>query len=129
MQCRVGALMYSSGSCSPDIAYPTHQLARCVAKPTPQVIAECDHVLNYLAATRHLGITSSPSATDTLSAMADASWEVKKSTSMPRSHMVLASNIACRYPPLRLRLSLCGSVHGRGVGPGRDPLKRATLES
>ena len=81
MQCRIGALMYSSGSCRPDIAYPVHQLARCMARPTPEALSECDFVLNYLGATRELGITYSSSPTDTLSAMADASWEVKNSTS------------------------------------------------
>ena len=81
MQQRCGALMYSCGSCRPDIAYPTHLLARCMSRPTPAILRECDFVFNYLRATRDIGITYAPLPDDTLTAMGDASWEVKNSTS------------------------------------------------
>ena len=40
----------------PDIAFPVQYLCRCMQRPTPELIAETDHVIAYLA--RH------PSAAD-----------------------------------------------------------------
>ena len=77
---RIGSFMYSSGSCRPDISYAVHLLARCMSRPTPELMDECDYVLNYLNATRQLGITYSPGSYD-LHAYSDASWEVQYSTS------------------------------------------------
>ena len=51
MQERVGCLMYATTATRPDIAYPVHQLCRCMHKPTPALLRETDHVLSYLART------------------------------------------------------------------------------
>ena len=77
---RLGSLMYSSGSCRPDVSYSVHLLARCMSRPTPDLMKKCDFVLNYLKATRDLGITYSPGSYD-LEGFSDVSWEVRYSTS------------------------------------------------
>jgi len=80
MQERTGCLMYATTSTRPDIAYVVGQLCKCMHKPTPELIAETDHLLSYLARTADLGLTYSPEQAR-LSGFADASWEVKHSTS------------------------------------------------
>merc|ERR1711965_820845 len=45
---RVGCLMYATTSTRPDIAYPVHQLCKCLQKPTPELIEDADRVLAYL---------------------------------------------------------------------------------
>ena len=81
---RVGCLMYAATSTRPDIAFPVHQLCRCLQKPTPDLLLECDHVLSYLSRHSTVGLTYSraPVGEQTrLSGFADASWETKHSTS------------------------------------------------
>ena len=78
---RVGSLMYSCSAVRPDIAYPVHQLCRCMHKPTPALMIEVDHVLAYLHRTAKLGLTFDASDTGDLHGYADASWEVNKSVS------------------------------------------------
>ena len=80
MQERTGCLMYATTSTRPDIAYVVSQLCKCMHKPTPELIAEIDHLLSYLARTADLGLTYSCEQAR-LSGFADASWEVKHSTS------------------------------------------------
>ena len=48
MQERIGCLMYATTATRPDIAYPVHQLCRCMHKPTPQLMEEVDHILSYM---------------------------------------------------------------------------------
>ena len=72
--------MYATTSTRPDIAYVVSQLCKCMHKPTPELIAEIDHLLSYLARTADLGLTYSCEQAR-LSGFADASWEVKHSTS------------------------------------------------
>ena len=72
MQERTGCLMYATTSTRPDIAYVVGQLCKCMHKPTPELIAETDHLLSYLARTADLGLTYSPEQAR-LSGFADAS--------------------------------------------------------
>ena len=83
MQERIGCLMYATTSTRPDIAYSVHQLCKVMHKPTPEVIGEIDHVLSYLSRTASLGLTYAREHTK-LAGFADASWEVKHSTSVGR---------------------------------------------
>jgi hypothetical protein len=72
--------MYLCNSCRCDIVYPTHLLARCMCKPTPKLVSELDHMISYLARTKHLGITFS-AGSSVLKSYSDASWEERNSTS------------------------------------------------
>ena len=49
--------MYAQPSTRADIAYPVHKLCQCLTKPTPELIAETDHIFGYLARTSSLGLT------------------------------------------------------------------------
>ena len=40
LQERLGCLMYAATSSRPDIAFPVHQLCKCLRKPTPAIIQE-----------------------------------------------------------------------------------------
>ncbi len=80
MQQRMGCLMYAATSTRPDIAFPVHQLCKCLTKPTPALIRECDHIFSYLARHASVGLTYAP-GDSRLHAFADASWEVASSTS------------------------------------------------
>ena len=80
MQTRVGSLMYAATSTRPDIAYPVHQLCKCLHKPTPALLRETDHLLSYLSRTSHLGLTYTKEHAR-LRGFSDASWETTKSTS------------------------------------------------
>jgi hypothetical protein len=80
MQERVGCLMYAATSTRCDIAFAVHQLCKCLQKPTPALIRETDHVLSYLARNADVGLTYSPDSSS-LHGFADASWEVRQSTS------------------------------------------------
>lgn len=61
--------------------YITHLLARAAAKPTPQLVADTDRVISYLARHRDVGLTYAARERPCLEAYSDASWEVKNSTS------------------------------------------------
>ena len=78
---RVGSLMYSCSAVRPDIAYPVHQLCRCMHKPTPALMLEVDHVFAYLHRTANVGLTFDAGDTGELHGYADASWETNKSVS------------------------------------------------
>ena len=72
--------MYAATSTRCDIAYPVHQLCRCLTKPTPDLMIEVDHVLSYLLRSKSIGLTYT-SADAHVVGYSDASWEVKHSTS------------------------------------------------
>ena len=72
--------MYAATSARPDIAYAVHQLCKCLHKPTPDLIAETDHLFSYLLRTAHFGLTYSREQTS-LRGFSDASWETASSTS------------------------------------------------
>ena len=80
LQSRVGCLMYAATSTRPDIAYPVHQLCKCLHKPTPALLRETDHLLSYLARTADLGLTYTREHAR-LAGFSDASWETASSTS------------------------------------------------
>ena len=77
---RVGSLMYACTSTRCDIAYVVHQLCKCLAKPTPELMAEVNRVLAYLARHRSVGLTFDKGPSD-LHAFSDADWATKHSTS------------------------------------------------
>jgi len=79
-QQRVGALMYACTATRPDLAYAIHQHCRVLSRPTPELMAELDHVFSYLWANIGIGIRFVPGE-GTLRGTADASWEVRASTS------------------------------------------------
>ena len=58
-KCRalIGALMYISSTCRPDVAHAVHRLARLMSKPNKKVWACCMRVLIYLLGCADLGIT------------------------------------------------------------------------
>ena len=72
--------MYAATSTRPDIAFAVQYLCRCLHRPTPELIAETDHVLAYLARHPTAGLTYDRAATR-LSGHTDASWEMAASTS------------------------------------------------
>ena len=72
--------MYAATSTRPDIAYPVHQLCKCLQKPTPALLRECDHVFSYLARHASAGLTYSREQAR-LVGFSDASWEAASSTS------------------------------------------------
>ena len=80
MQERVGCLMYAATSTRPDIAFVVNYLCRCLQRPTPELIAETDHVFSYLARHASAGLTYTREEAR-LAGYSDASWEVKHSTS------------------------------------------------
>ena len=79
-QQRVGALMYACTATRPDLAYAVHQHCRCMSRPTPELMSELDYVFSYLHENVGVGIRFTPED-GVLRGAADASWEVRASTS------------------------------------------------
>jgi hypothetical protein len=78
---RIGSLMYLSTATRCDITYPVHQLARAMARPTPELMDEIDHLLSYLARHSHVGLTFDAGRARPFEGFSDASWETRFSTS------------------------------------------------
>ena len=72
--------MYACTATRPDLAYAVHQHCRCLSRPTPELMSELGHVFSYLADNVNVGIRFTPED-GTLRGTADASWEVRASTS------------------------------------------------
>ena len=79
-QKRVGALMYACTATRPDLAYAVHQHCRCLSRPTPELMSELGYVFSYLSDNADVGIRFTPED-GVLRGTADASWEVRASTS------------------------------------------------
>ena len=79
-QKRVGAVMYACTGTRPDLAYAVHQHCRCLSRPTPELMAEFEYLLSYLHENPGIGIRFTP-GDGALHGAADASWEVRASTS------------------------------------------------
>ena len=79
-QQRVGALMYACTATRPDLAYAVHQHCRCMSRPTPALMDELHYVFSYLHDNIKVGIRFIPED-GVLRGAADASWEVRASTS------------------------------------------------
>ena len=73
--------MYACTATRPDLAYAVHQHCRALSRPTPELMAELDVTFAYLDRNRALGLRFESGTQHTLEAYADASWEVKNSTS------------------------------------------------
>ena len=80
MQERLGALLYLARSTRADVGYAVPYLCRAMSRPTPELLAETDQVLAYLARYPSIGLTYSRSRGELLG-HSDASWAVKHSTS------------------------------------------------
>jgi len=76
----VGTLMYACTGTRPDLAYAVHQHCRVLSRPTPELMAELEHVFSYLYEYPDIGIRFTPDD-GVLRGTADASWEVRASTS------------------------------------------------
>ena len=76
----VGSLMYLTTATRADIAFPVHQLCRCMACPTPELMDAVSHILIYLYFNRAVGLTYDSSRSE-LEGFSDASWETRFSTS------------------------------------------------
>ena len=76
----MGCLMYAVSGCRPDVALPVNKLCQVLHKPTPELMNDALLVVSYLARTADLGITYA-AGSHSLEGYADASWEVKHSTS------------------------------------------------
>ena len=72
--------MYACGATRCDITYPVHLLCRCLTKPTPELLEECDYIFSYLSRHAKVGLNFS-APPSTLHGYSDASWETKNSTS------------------------------------------------
>ena len=79
-QCGVGALMYLCVATRPDLAYAVHMHCRALSRPTPELLAELNLVFAYVARNPKLGLRFAPGDSK-LEAFADASWDVRHSTS------------------------------------------------
>ena len=79
-QMRLGSLMYLACSCRPDIAFSVCKLCTCMARPTPDLMTEIDHLLEYLRVHKAVGLTYS-ALHSTLEGMSDANWGTHRSTS------------------------------------------------
>jgi hypothetical protein len=84
-QQRLGALMYLTNSCRPDLGYPVSKHCTCMGRPTPDLMKELDHLFSYLARHKHVGLTyDSTHAAEgwlDLQGMSDADWSERFSTS------------------------------------------------
>ena len=79
-QQRIGSLMYLSCSCRPDIAFAVAKLCTCMARPTPELMDEVDHLLEYLNVHKSVGLTYQ-TGVSALEGMSDANWATHRSTS------------------------------------------------
>jgi hypothetical protein len=90
----VGAMLYVSTTTRPDITYAVGMTSRCLAYPTPELLAAAERVLIYLVCTRSLRLTYTggdmgrqvtarwaPTIGTTLEGKSDANWQVARSTS------------------------------------------------
>ena len=64
-----------------DAAYAAGMLSRAMSKPTPSLLAAAKRVMQYLYATRELGIRYTRGADYTPAGMSDSDWQVRCSTS------------------------------------------------
>ena len=77
----VGAVLYLSVVCRPDVALAVGLLSRCLDSPTKQTMDAARRVLQYLITTKDLGIRYTKNVELDLNGMVDSDWAVDKSTS------------------------------------------------
>ena len=77
----VGAMLYCSTVCRPDIAVAVGLLSRVLEKPTADMMAAALRTLRYLQTTKDLGLRWNVGGDETLVGMSDSDWAVVKSTS------------------------------------------------
>ena len=76
----VGALLYLSVVCRPDISLAVSMLSRALETPTEDLWRAARRVLMYLAGTRELGIRWTVGGSAVLTGMVDADWATVRST-------------------------------------------------
>ena len=72
--------MYAATGTRPDFAYAVHQFCRVLSRPTRELMDELEYTFSYLYEYPDIGIRFIP-GDGTLRGNADASWEVRASTS------------------------------------------------
>jgi len=77
----VGAILYLSTVCRPDVAVAVGLLSRVLEGPTAEMLEAAMRVLRYLVTTKELGLRWSVGSGTVLTGMSDADWAVVKSTS------------------------------------------------
>ena len=77
----VGAMLYLSTVCRPDVAVAVGLLSRVLEMPTEETLEAAMRVLRYLVTTKYLGLRWTVGAGIELTGMSDADWSVAKSTS------------------------------------------------
>lgn len=112
-KCRalIGALMYISSTCRPDVAHSVHRLARMMSRPNKKVWACSLRTLVYLLGCADQGITYGGGRPESLrlsavhkpfespeggglAALSDANWEVGPSVS---GYLVMLANAAVAW--------------------------------
>ena len=77
----VGAVLYLSVVCRPDVALAVGLLSRCLESPTEKTMVAARRLLQYLITTKDLGIRYTKNVKLGLNGMVDSDWAVDKSTS------------------------------------------------
>ena len=77
----VGAILFAVTTVRADAAYAAGMLSRAMNKPTPELLAAAERVLQYLYCTREIGLHYSRKSAFNLSGMSDSDWQVRCSTS------------------------------------------------
>ena len=77
----VGAILYISTVCRPDVSLAICYLSRCLESPTQDALVAARRVLRYLHTTKYLGIRYTIGAVANVHGMVDSDWAVDKSTS------------------------------------------------
>ena len=82
-QCLVGKCIYPTPYTRPDCCWAIGICARAMTFPTPELLAEMEHCLAYMAHTCAVGVTFDGKAkdADVLCAYCDSDWAVSNSTS------------------------------------------------
>ena len=70
----IGAILYLSTVCRPDIAVAVGLLSRVLEHPTAATMSAAMRVLYYLAGTKHLGLRYTVGGDTTLTGMSDSDW-------------------------------------------------------
>ena len=77
----VGAMLYASTVCRPDIGVAVGLLSRVLERPTHDMMAAALRTLRYLVTTKALGLRWNVGGNETLIGMSDSDWAVARSTS------------------------------------------------
>jgi hypothetical protein len=91
----VGGLNYIAMTTRADVAYTVHQLAKHMANPSHAHLRQAYRTLDYLASTKHLGPTYTPTADPTPHGYSDADWAGQPDDRRSTSGQIYMLNNAC----------------------------------